>query len=969
MKQNTKNESGRTILEVLAVVGIVAMLTVGGLAGYSYLVQKFKRDESVDQVNQLVVNLKTSNATQKEEKGARVDARKVVAGPKISDQGNVMLPDGNESSAVVYALAGSGFRVDVKVEPDTCEAMLKSFEEGHPDAKVYPDGELGASDTQLAPVRNLTDDERTAFLENCQAGRAVSFVFQCPGGSSSYQYYYDNECHLCPRNEEMDITGICCKFTPGVSCGGRCAGCESGKHCTNKTDPKDTSALCVECLEDSDCPNTWAKHVCVGNVCVECANNGHCPARDGRGIWNEHNGVRTPTYNACFGGRCGCQTNDDCAAVVDSSGNPLPICDQGSHTCVSCPNGLPYVNGKCACPSGTILYNGTCVKCYDSAKAPTVDAGCENEAGKPVCDESQKTVIAGDSYQGVCVECLIDNDCPNKEGKGDKWCQNHQCYYCDAGKYHNATDHKCYACIDDHPSTADQDTGCPLPAGSDHNLCKGTAAGSPYKYGSSCFKCMNNKPEAQQDLGCGKGNPICDAADQEYGNSCHTCKGTATGEGEDLGCSAAKKTPICVNSDLVAVASNVYGTSCKRCINDKTGTGVDTGCTEEEPLCNGAQGKAGTDCSDCPEGQVRCGNGCAKCCDDHAALAQDSGCDASVKTMCYGNAQGVNYRTGGSNTGGTSCRECATNNDCVSKYDDKKPVCNANSGYVCEACPSTKPHWLQFGDRYKCAYCQDDKAGNAKDTGCSVNRPLCSVEPFVKGGEFATGRTMKEGTKCYECLIDSHCPADKPNCIDGTCKKCDGCVLPDGTCVRDGEYIDIKKGANGQCECYSELVSAHVNDDENSCSPKKWDTRDERLTSDRRRYYRTPATPAAFYCTYKFVADGKADDFVVRSLSDGIYSGGTDGTRNSWKEAHNNDIDHPVADHLVNGKNQQKQVVTEDRWLEDTGYKGYFRFKITNAHGLKHSGQKTGLAVSKGWQNGNPGRDNCFAISRWRKKK
>lgn len=58
------NESGRSMVEMLGVLAIIGVLSVGGIAGYSKAMNKFKLNKVNDQMSMLVANLRTLYATQ-----------------------------------------------------------------------------------------------------------------------------------------------------------------------------------------------------------------------------------------------------------------------------------------------------------------------------------------------------------------------------------------------------------------------------------------------------------------------------------------------------------------------------------------------------------------------------------------------------------------------------------------------------------------------------------------------------------------------------------------------------------------------------------------------------------------------------------------------------------------------------------------------------------------------------------------
>lgn len=63
MKKLHSQESGRSMVEMLGVLAIVGVLSVGGIAGYSQAMSKFKITKAMDQVQTIITNMRTLYAS------------------------------------------------------------------------------------------------------------------------------------------------------------------------------------------------------------------------------------------------------------------------------------------------------------------------------------------------------------------------------------------------------------------------------------------------------------------------------------------------------------------------------------------------------------------------------------------------------------------------------------------------------------------------------------------------------------------------------------------------------------------------------------------------------------------------------------------------------------------------------------------------------------------------------------------
>lgn len=67
------NESGRSMIEMLGVLAIIGVLSVGGIAGYTKAMNKYRTNKVVDQVTMIVTNLRTLYAMQRNYDGLDQD--------------------------------------------------------------------------------------------------------------------------------------------------------------------------------------------------------------------------------------------------------------------------------------------------------------------------------------------------------------------------------------------------------------------------------------------------------------------------------------------------------------------------------------------------------------------------------------------------------------------------------------------------------------------------------------------------------------------------------------------------------------------------------------------------------------------------------------------------------------------------------------------------------------------------------
>ena len=126
MKNIHSQETGRSMVEMLGVLAIIGVLSVGGIAGYSQAMSKFKVTKAMDQVQNIIQNIRTLYASQRTYsplKGASAYSIGILTDESYNSSSSAGLnPFGG---AVKFGAAADGRSFFVSYEGLTVEACVK----------------------------------------------------------------------------------------------------------------------------------------------------------------------------------------------------------------------------------------------------------------------------------------------------------------------------------------------------------------------------------------------------------------------------------------------------------------------------------------------------------------------------------------------------------------------------------------------------------------------------------------------------------------------------------------------------------------------------------------------------------------------------------------------------------------------------------------------------------------------------
>lgn len=171
------NEQGRSMIEMLGVLAIVGVLSVGGIAGYSKAMNKFKTNKVIDQINMISTNIRTLYSSQRDFAGLSNSVAKsagIVSGDMYSGaadsnsditnafQGDVYITTGfhNGKANAAYIIGFNGLPKSACVAAATTDwggdvgsgfaAMLANGGDEVVSAKDAADALVGAEDENTA---------------------------------------------------------------------------------------------------------------------------------------------------------------------------------------------------------------------------------------------------------------------------------------------------------------------------------------------------------------------------------------------------------------------------------------------------------------------------------------------------------------------------------------------------------------------------------------------------------------------------------------------------------------------------------------------------------------------------------------------------------------------------------------------------------------------------------------------------
>ncbi len=180
-------QSGRSMIEMLGVLAIIGVLSVGGIAGYSKAIMKYKTNKTIEQITLLMTNIRTFFAPQRNYIGVHDKAILTKAKIAPEEMWTTFVDEGGSWEGIENAFGG--------------------------EIIIYSDGKTSTGTTEDAVGILLTGTPQEACIEiatmDWRANSGTSLVNVTINGSS-YEEYLGQYLDSCTTNARV----TCAKDMP-----------------------------------------------------------------------------------------------------------------------------------------------------------------------------------------------------------------------------------------------------------------------------------------------------------------------------------------------------------------------------------------------------------------------------------------------------------------------------------------------------------------------------------------------------------------------------------------------------------------------------------------------------------------------------------------------------------------------------------------------------------------------------------
>ncbi len=182
-----KNESGRSMIEMLGVLAIIGVLSVGGIAGYSKAMMKYRINKTIEQITLIAGNVRTFFAPQRNYDGLDfniIKKAKLVPDEMLELNEDGSIKDINNAFGSHVSMAGSPVNskdLFIVLDDITTEACIELVTQDWSSSSVYSVSILNDREGGLIYLSNygLVQFDHTCSKGNNINVRGPSVLIRC----------------------------------------------------------------------------------------------------------------------------------------------------------------------------------------------------------------------------------------------------------------------------------------------------------------------------------------------------------------------------------------------------------------------------------------------------------------------------------------------------------------------------------------------------------------------------------------------------------------------------------------------------------------------------------------------------------------------------------------------------------------------------------------------------------------------
>jgi hypothetical protein len=310
-----KIESGRSMIEILGVLAIIGILSIASIMGYSYGIDKYHANETINDVNMRMID---------------------IAMQAYHDQSEITMPQGwdtrgragyiidvfqnidSEPSIIVEQVPSRICKMILKNTPDTQDIFVGVKNDEQVDGYWYlgDNEDICGNNDKKEMLFSLSPEILASFNPDNGTHTELEGTETIPI-TAQKQCYSNADCDT--ANPYCNTLGECvkCSADTPIWNGNTCEACPSETPFWN-----DTHKMCVECLDSTSCHGDTPYCNTDMGKCVACLANTHCEGKEiplcdtTRGICDCPD--TSPYYNADLKYCGNCQNHSDCSHLGEN---------------------------------------------------------------------------------------------------------------------------------------------------------------------------------------------------------------------------------------------------------------------------------------------------------------------------------------------------------------------------------------------------------------------------------------------------------------------------------------------------------------------------------------------------------------------------------------------------------------------------------------------------------------------------